>query len=115
VKESAIENNNVSWALKTWGDAMKLPNGKLLVRKMNGMGARSWPDRLFVGPSRAWFIEYKKPGQDLSELQTLMVAALRRLGWAVFVVDNAEEGRRIITACINGALLHGYHRDGSPA
>lgn len=49
-----------------------------LVRKMNGQGARSWPDRMFITPTgRIFFIEFKRPGGKLTPGQEQMLAVLR--------------------------------------
>ncbi len=116
MKESTTEKNNVTWALKTYGDATKHPlTGRLLVRKMNGMGARSWPDRMFVKDGgRTWYIEYKRPGEGPTPLQEAMITALRRLGHRVYLVDHAGEGRRIIESEMMSLLPSGYADDGSP-
>ena len=52
--ESAIE--------KTFLRELKKIPYSLKVRKMNGMGFRSWPDRLVIGPRRFFiWIELKRP------------------------------------------------------
>lgn len=49
-----------------------------LVRKMNGQGARSWPDRMFITPTgRIFFIEFKRPGGKLTPGQEAMLDTLR--------------------------------------
>jgi hypothetical protein len=134
VKEAVTEGNNVSWAYKTYGDATKLPLGRIMIRKLNGMGARSWPDRMFIGvlaakqPSplqrrlgavavlpeaRVWLIEYKRAGKLPEPGQENHIKALRRLGIRTYLVDNANEGRRIITAEMEGLIPSGYWSDGS--
>lgn len=63
-----------------------------ITRKMNGAGFRGWPDRLFLIPGLdAFFIEYKRPGKELTKLQTDIVAELRNLGQKVYVCASTEE------------------------
>ena len=65
-------------------------------RKMNGLGSRSWPDRMFLKNGRVLFIEFKRIGGRLSAGQDLMINELRRQKICVFVVDTIEKGKEII-------------------
>lgn len=114
MKEATIEKNNVSWAREEFGDAMQDPAGAYLHRKLNGLGARSWPDQMMVGPKSLWFMEYKKPDGTVSDLQRLLIAALRRLGQRVYLCNNKLEGRKIIAHEMRyGRPPKGYRLDGS--
>ena len=65
-----------------------------LCRKLNGAGARGWPDQLVCGPSGVvCFIEFKRPGllDNLSGNQVRVVSELRALTQHVLVTDSAEE------------------------
>lgn len=112
-----VEDPVVRWAYKTYGDAFKKPLGRIMSRKLNGLGARSWPDRMFVGLVMLgnlkrgrgtalgpviFFIEFKKPGAEPEPLQDHMLRTLRRLGFRAYVADNQEVGREIITAEMEG-------------
>lgn len=67
------------------------------VRKMNGMGYRSWPDRMFLYRKVCmFFIEFKRSGEVPNENQEREITELRRMGFTVYVVDNVKDGKRII-------------------
>lgn len=58
--ERTIENNCVKHAVERG----------CLHYKLDGLGRRSKPDQLFVTPNGyAWFVEFKRPGEDLTPLQ----------------------------------------------
>jgi hypothetical protein len=59
-------------------------------RKMNGLGFRAWPDRLFIWPkgNRQEYVEFKKVGEEPTVLQLQMHRLLRARGCVVHVVDN---------------------------
>lgn len=87
--ESSVENPVVAYAKKKG----------VLVRKMNGIGFRGWPDRLFIfkGGVSCW-VEFKAPGKlkNLSANQQEIIKQLEALGQHVYVVDNKEVGKEII-------------------
>ena len=60
-----------------------------LTRKMNGLGFRSWPDRLIIGNGFAFWIEFKRPGEEPTPLQKKLHKQLRKLGQKVYVLDSA--------------------------
>ena len=67
VLEAAIEGAVERWA-KT---------NKIMTRKMNGQGNRSWPDRMYIFPDgKIAFIEFKAPRKKLTELQAIMLDKL---------------------------------------
>lgn len=73
--------------------------GQALVRKMNGMGYRSWEDRLFLGPwGRTLWIEFKRPGEKATPLQANHHQQMYRMGHMSHVVDNVTVGKRLIDA-----------------
>lgn len=79
--ESAIENRVVRWAKdRGWR-----------VRKMNGLGDRSWPDRLFVGPGVMAFIEFKRKGEEPTELQSDTLETLQRYGHRAGWTDSSDD------------------------
>lgn len=83
-KESSIE--------KAFLRKLKKSGIKCKVRKMNGEGNRSWPDRMILlkgGP--AVFIEFKRPGEEATELQADLHNELRELQYPVAVFDDAQE------------------------
>lgn len=90
VLERTIENRVVQVAKERWG---------LLSRKMNGLGFNHWPDRLFPLPNkRVLWIEFKRPGQGLTEAQADLHRRLTRLGQDVIVCDNAGEAMAALEA-----------------
>lgn len=67
------------------------------VRKMNGMGMRSWPDRCFYVPGgKPFFIEFKRVGEEPTKLQADTIADLRRDGYDVEVHDDVEQAKAAI-------------------
>ena len=82
ILERTIEGRVVEWARKRgWK-----------VKKMNGLGDRGWPDRLFVGPGGICaFIEFKKPGGKLTPLQQDTINELRSLKQNVVWADAPED------------------------
>jgi hypothetical protein len=64
-----------------------------MTRKMNGLGNRSWPDRLYISPEgRIVWIEFKRPDGALSEGQKALIDDLRLFKQSVFVCYSVEEG-----------------------
>lgn len=70
-------------------------------RKMNGLGFRSWPDRLFIPPrvkkqmvntrGRRFWVEFKRPGEEPTPDQARQISELRERGETVYVLDNKED------------------------
>ena len=72
-----------------------------LVRKMNGLGARSWPDRLFLGPSgRCCWIEFKTPNGKLTPLQGQLHEKMFAMGHKIYVVRDVAFGKKLIDALL---------------
>jgi hypothetical protein len=95
VLEKTIERNVVNYALKKGIESVKL----------NGMGKRSHPDRMFLGPrGRVLFIEFKKPGEEPTPLQKHLHKKWKRLGHKVYVVDNVTIGRELIDQLYIGGV-----------
>ena len=66
-----------------------------ITRKMNGLGFRSWPDRLIIGNGFAFWIEFKRPGEEPTPLQRKLHDQLGRMSQTVYVFDNAEQAVEI--------------------
>lgn len=68
------------------------------VTKMSAFGSmRSWPDRCFWIPGgKPFLIEFKKPGEEPTKLQTDTIEDLRSDGYDVEVHDDPEEAKRAI-------------------
>lgn len=71
-------------------------------RKMNGLGFRSWPDRLFLPPrvrtkkqgaalGRRFYVEFKKPGEESTPDQTRVQNELRERGETVYADISSKE------------------------
>jgi len=85
--EASIESSAVT----------KIKKLGVLSRKMNGMGFRGWPDRLFLIPGGCpVFIEFKRPGGKLTPLQAFIIDRLRDCDYLVWVCYSAEEALNII-------------------
>ena len=69
----------------------------LLCYKFTSPSKRSVPDRMFVNPGgRVWFIEFKRRGEKPTASQAVEIAKLQKQGVTVHVVDNVEDGKRIV-------------------
>lgn len=78
------------------GDAEATRLGALVV-KGNLRGRRSWPDKFYFFPgARLLFVEYKRPGEEAEPDQAAVHRKLRRRGFQVCVIDDAEEAEETI-------------------
>lgn len=60
-------------------------------KKMNGLGQKDWPDRMFNIPGgRPFYIEFKSPGEEPTPKQAHTIAKLKRQGYDVEVHDSKE-------------------------
>lgn len=61
----------------------------VLTRKMNGLGFRGWPDRLFLLPNeRVEWVEFKLPGEEPTLVQLKVHRMLRKRGHRVHVIKT---------------------------
>lgn len=70
-----------------------------LTYKFASPARRSVPDRLMVPPEGRgdmFFIEFKSPGKELTPSQDRERTRLKENGREVFLIDNADEGIRLI-------------------
>lgn len=66
------------------------------VKKLGGWAVKFWavnlagfPDRLVLMPGgKIYFVELKSEGKKPSPIQVVMIENLRRLGFAVWVIDT---------------------------
>ena len=85
--ESAIENPVVKRA----------EQAGYFVRKVQWVGRRSAPDRLFARKDRGQvYIEFKRPGDDARLAQELEHKRMRDAGIEVHVCDNIDDAMRIL-------------------
>jgi hypothetical protein len=61
-------------------------------RKLGWIGRRGAPDRLFMRPGRAVFIEFKDPEGELEDLQEREIDRMRKAGLEVYVIDSIQDG-----------------------
>ncbi len=64
--------------------------------KLNVFGLRGLPDRIYLGFGRCFFIEFKSKTGRLSKIQFYRHQMLKSYGLAVYVVNNAKDGKVII-------------------
>ena len=71
-----------------------------LVRKINGLGYRSWPDRLFIPPRKSkleqFWVEFKRLGEVPTPLQEQVHIDLRVRGQRVYVIDTYDDFLKLI-------------------
>jgi len=68
-----------------------------LAYKFTSPARAAVPDRLFVSSEgRIWFCEFKRTGQKPTSAQNREHEKLRQHDAIVFVIDNVEEGKRMI-------------------
>lgn len=91
--EHSIENNVVNYAKRRGVPSVKL----------NGMGKRSLPDRMFLGAGgRVLFIEFKREGEAPTPLQRHLHKEWAALGFTVHIVDNVKNGRELVDYMVCG-------------
>lgn len=83
-----------------------------VARKMNGLGFRSWPDRLFLPPHserrhhllvRAFWVEFKRPGEEPTPDQARVHRDLRARGEVVHVCDSFDAFVEVFAAIHRGS------------
>ena len=72
-------------------------NGCLLVKLQHGIVGL--PDRLLLRPDgTVAFIEFKRPGEKLTNIQLYRMLQLQRMRFSVFKVSSAASFDRVLTA-----------------
>jgi hypothetical protein len=81
VSEASVEARVVKWARERgW-----------ITRKLNGLGYRAWPDRLFIRDVFCFaFIEFKRPGNVPTVQQKAFLDHLTSRGFNVAWYDDAD-------------------------
>ncbi len=64
--------------------------------KFSSPGNNGVPDRIVLYQGRCFFVELKKPGEELRPLQKVMVKLFKKLGFKVYVIDSIEKVREFI-------------------
>ena len=68
-----------------------------MVLKLNVLGRRGWPDRLFLYKGAVFFIEFKRTGEQPEKLQQEIHARIRRNNVDVYIIDNWTDGSQLIS------------------
>ena len=65
-----------------------------LTPKLNIVGERGWPDRIFISPTGEHiYVEFKAPGKKLEKIQEYREDILMDRGILVLTIDNVERGK----------------------
>lgn len=84
--ESKIEKKVCEYArLKGWW-----------VWKLTILGWAGIPDRMLLKHGKVFFIEFKAPGEKPRKLQHAMIGKLKMNGFDAYVIDDIEEGKKIV-------------------
>lgn len=70
----------------------------MLELKLNGVGSRGKPDRVFFYNGETLFIEFKSEGRKPTHLQTRWHEKLRSVGHKVLVIDSLAEATAALHA-----------------
>lgn len=69
----------------------------VLSYKINSISCRGLPDRMFLNNNGdIYFVEFKQKGKKPTDLQSLKIKELKNRGFKVSVVDNIEDGFKVI-------------------
>lgn len=78
----------------------------MLVYKFTSPSRRSVPDRMFITKAGVvFFIEFKRRGQKPTASQEIEIAKIRAQGVKCFVVDNVDDGKKIVGWMNSSTLL----------
>lgn len=92
MRETDIERHVIEYARK---------NG-FWCRKFTSPHRRSVPDYILAYQGRVFWIEFKRPGQQPTELQAREHTEMRANGLIVHVCDSREYGRALIDTYAEG-------------
>lgn len=88
ISESKVESTVCKYAqAKDW-----------LVFKFSSPNNRGVPDRIFMRKGVMFFIEFKKLGKETTKLQKFVGSLIRKAGFAVYEIDNIEDGIKLINS-----------------
>ena len=75
--------------------------------KMQVPGQKGWPDRQFLMSNGfTFFIEFKAIGGRLSEHQHRRIKTLEQRNFAVFVIDDVDQGKMVIDGALERFSRH---------
>jgi hypothetical protein len=64
--------------------------------KLNSTSLRGLPDRLYIYKGYTFYIEFKRPDEQLTALQRQVIADMRAHGADVFVINNVQKGKELL-------------------
>ena len=70
----------------------------MMALKFNSMNRAAVPDRIFLYRGKVFFVEFKREGCLPTPAQSREHARIEEQGIDVYVVDNVEQGKRVIDA-----------------
>jgi hypothetical protein len=69
----------------------------MLEYKFTSPARRHVPDRIFIAPGgKVFFVEMKRRGEVATPAQALEHAKFRERGVEVFIVDNVDDGEKLL-------------------
>lgn len=68
----------------------------MLAYKFTSPNRAAVPDRMFITEGFVFFIEFKRLGKRPTPQQTREIDRLTNHGMAAFVIDNIEDGKKLI-------------------
>lgn len=72
----------------------------MLCYKFTSPSRMSVPDRLFITKAGVvFFVEFKRRGSKPTPAQEVEINKIRTKGVSVYVVDNVEDGKKILRIC----------------
>ena len=74
---------------KYFRDEVKKIGGKAF--KFSSPGNNGVPDRIVVYKGKCYFVELKRPGEELRPLQRVVCRKFNRLGFKVYVIDSIDK------------------------
>lgn len=89
-----LEKSGVEQPVRNWAE-----KDGWFCFKMTPMGKRGLPDHFFFNKFPCLVImEFKRPGKKVAKdsIQDYMINILVKLGWPVYIVDNKDDGIRIL-------------------
>jgi hypothetical protein len=91
----AIADLVTRWIMPGW-QFTHIPLGehrnKATAARLKRMGVKpGWPDFIFVGPHRVFFLELKRRGEDQSDEQANIALHLMRCGFTYLCTDNLDD------------------------
>ncbi len=83
-----------------------------LTPKLNVVGERGWPDRMFIDPD-GWviFIEFKKKGKPCEPIQIYRQGILAARNFVVLVCDDIEEGKELVDELVAARVSEESNED----